>query len=454
MSDTSIDLLVKADFLYPMSKDLPVVRAGEVAVDNGAIVYAGPAKGGWSARRVIDKPGSAVLPGFVNAHTHTASIVFRSQTDDYTAGAVLTSLAFRMEKDVTDEEWGALGDLGCIEMLKAGVTTINDIWYSPWRLAESVERSGLRAQIANKVFDVRLENLHGGDYTRYTEIGEKRLRDGVEFAKKWNSAAGGRIATRLGPHAVDTLRPEFHKEVRAEATRLGIGLHIHTAQSAKEVALIRDSHGCGSLEYLRDLGVLAPDVVCAHATFADDADIAAMAQTGARYAHCPTIYPRRGLYPRLDDIRRAGVTTGFGTDWMQNDPFSGMRNAINMMRKLMGNPDYMPCAEALWLHTMGAAGVLGIDDQVGSLEAGKRADLILIDLNKPHLQPYYGDYAALVFYACASDVSMSVIDGQIVLEDGEPTRMDSRAALARVQNRTPHWATNLLKLGSRCVCCG
>lgn len=457
-----IDLLVRAEFLYPVANGMPIIADGEVAILQDRILYAGPQlpEGSWRARRTVSGAGKAVLPGFVNCHCHTASIVFRSQTDEHAAKAALFDVAFRMEKDISEEEWTLLGEVGCADMLRAGITTINDIWYSPWHLAETVERCGLRAQIANKVFDVRLEALHRGDYTRHADLGEKRLRDGVTFVERWHGAAGGRISGRIGTHASDTCSPGLLREARAEASRLGVGMHAHAAQSAGETDHIRAVHGCGPLEYLRDVGLLAEDVVLAHLAYATDADLDAVRDTGARYAHCPTIYPRRGRYPRLEDITARGIPTGFATDWMLNDPFEGMRNALNAMRLRLGGPDAMSCEQALWLHTMGAARVLGLDHEIGSLEPGKKADLIVVDLNRPHLQPYYGGYAALVYYAKASDVLMSIVDGQVVLEDGRPVRLDQDRILHELASRTAGWRSRLAALGSRavfgpgCPCCG
>jgi len=185
-----------------------------------------------------------------------------------------------------------------------------------------------------------------------------------------------------------------------------------------------------------------------------------MRETGARHAHCPTIYPRRGRYPRLDAILARGIPTGFGTDWMQNDPFEGMRNAMNAMRLLHGDPEALGCADAIWLHTMGAARAMGLDHEIGSLEPGKKADLVVVDIDRPHLQPYYGAHAALAFYARASDVEASVVDGRVVLEDGRPVLLDEQRALAALAPRVPAWRGQLSALGSRavfgpgCACCG
>lgn len=458
----AIDLLVRAEFLYPVTDGVPVVPDGEVAIVSNRIVYAGPRKpdGHWHAVRTIPGAGRAVLPGFVNAHCHTASIVFRSQTDDHAAKAALFNVAFRMEKDISDAQWQLLGTVGCADMLRAGITTINDIWYSPESLARTVADCGLRAQIANKVFDVRLEALFRDDYSRHHDVGQARLRHGVEFVERWQGAADGRITTRIGTHAPDTCDAGLWREARAEANRLGVGMHTHAAQSAGEVDYILRTHGCGPMEYLRDNGVLAPDVVLAHLTLATDGDLDAVRETGAAYAHCPTIYPRRGRYPRLEDILSRGIPAGFGTDWMLNDPFEGMRMAIQAMRLRLGDPGAMTCEQALALHTIGAARAIGLGDQIGSLEPGKKADLISVNLERPHLQPFYGAPQALVFYAKSSDVDMSIIDGQIVLEAGQPTRLDQVRAMANLGLHIPAWRTRLSELGSTavagpgCPCCG
>lgn len=445
-----IDLRVRAGFLYPMTGELPVLRDAEVAIADGRIVHAGapmPA-GTWRARREIGGPSAAVLPGFVNAHTHAASLVFRGRTDDVAGGSALYDVAFRMEKTIGREQWRDLAWAGAAEMIRAGFTTVNDLWYAPDLLAEACAASGLRAQIANKVFDVALDRLALDDYTHHPAIGEARLREGVDFVERWHGREGGRIQARLGPHASDTCSPELHRRLRAEADRLQVGLHLHAAQSRREVNEIRRSQRRGPLEYLRDLGVLAADVVVAHLTFATDADLDAVAATGANYAHTPTIYPRRGWYPRFAEIVGRRIPTGFATDWMQNDPFEMMRNAVNALRLTAGDAAAMSCRDALWYATAGAARIMGLDGEVGTLAAGGRADLILVNLDRPHLQPFYGDYAALVFYARADDVVASVIDGRLVMEDRRVVTVDETAIHRALCRHTPGWQQRLGELGA------
>jgi 5-methylthioadenosine/S-adenosylhomocysteine deaminase len=449
----SIDLLVRAAFVYPVDAAMSVIPDGEIAIKDGAILYCGPRQpeGHWLPGRILGGNGLAALPGFVNCHSHTASVIFRSQTDDHVAKTALLDVAFRLEKDITEEEWGLCAMLGTAEMIRAGITTINDIWYAPERLATLVEQSGLRAQLAYKVFDVKLENLRDGDYTHYPNIGERRLADGIAFAERWNGRAEGRITTRIGTHATDTCSQALLQTARAEATRLGFGLHIHCAQSSAEVDEIRSRHGCGPVTYLDRIGYLGEDTVLAHLVFASDDEFALIANANAPYAHASTIYPRRGRYPDLAKILKHGIRTGLATDWMLNDPFEAMRYALNGARMVAGSPQALSCDDALYLQTMGAASVLGLDTHIGSLEQGKRADLILVDIDQPHLQPYYGSSAALVYYARASDVTTSIVDGKIIMDHGNIPGLPADLGVDAIRAATPRWRSQLQNYGSRAV---
>lgn len=463
MKSEQVDLLVRADFLYTMAEGMPITQGGEVAIRGNRILYAGPRRpeGSWTAEEVIEGRGKAVLPGFVNCHNHAASLIFRSQTDGKSTVG-LYKVAFRMEREIDAETWGLNGMMGCIDMLRSGITTINDIWYDPDGLARSVEATGLRAFIANKVFDVKLENLMYDDYTRYPEVGEARLRDGVRFAEEWHGKANGRIMARMGTHATDTCDRALHIEARQEADRLGIGMHIHAAQSERERKHIAAEHGTGPLEYLRDIGLLRDDVVCAHLLQVDEGDLRAMTETGAGYACCPGLYPRHGIFPDVQGMIDAGLKIGFGTDWMNNDPFDTMRTAMNVLRVTHANDQIMPAEAALWYQTMGSAKVLGLEHEVGSLEMGKKADLIMIDLEKPHLQPYYGEYSAMLYYAKSSDVVTSVIDGRVCMRDGVVQGVDERNVMRELTAKLPNWAEQLHRYGGNvaggenfgCPCCG
>ncbi len=449
MTVTEIDLLVRADYLYPMSEGLPIITDAEVAIAGGRILYAGPRRpdGTWQAQETLAGENRAVLPGLVNGHTHASDLLFRGQMDDNTGTANLYTIAFQIEKDITPEEWHAMARLGCVDMLRSGVTTLHDMMYSPESLALAVEESGIRAIIADTIYDVPMAELKDGRYEHDAVAGERRLRDQVDFASRWQGRAGGRIATRVAPHATDTCSAALLKAARAEATRLGIGMHLHGAQSPREVAYIKSAHGCGPIEFLRDIGLLAPDVGVAHLSFATDADFDAMSETGAAYLHCPTVYARKGRYPRLEAAMARKLPTAFATDWLMNDPWEGMRFAMNAIRLKLSDPDILPAAEALRFFTIDAARALGMGGEIGSLEAGKRADLIMLDLDRTHMQPFHGAYPALVWYAKSTDVVTSIIEGQVVLRDGHVVLASEEEILADVARRAPVWRARLAELG-------
>jgi 5-methylthioadenosine/S-adenosylhomocysteine deaminase len=440
-----------------MAKGVSVINGAEVAIRGDRIVYAGAARpaGTWRATRRLVARGHAVMPGFVNAHSHAASIVFRSQTDDPPGGATLYTIGFRGEPKITAQEWHDLAHVGAIDMVKAGITTINDIYFEPEGLATAVEAIGLRAQLCDEIFDVDKANLASADYTRYGNHGTARLRKSVDFSWRWHGQANGRITTRLGPHAVDTCAPELHQEIAAEARRLGVGLHIHAAQSAREVEVVRAMYGRGPLEHLAALEVMGKDTVLAHLTFATAADLDAVRDAGAQYAHCPTIYPRRGVYPDVPAIQARAIPMGFATDWMMNDPFEAMRNALNALRLRAGKVEALTTSQALWYATMGSAQVVGLADQVGSLEPGKKADMILIHLERAHIAPFYGDSASIVYYARASDVVTSIIDGQIIMEAGRIMGVDESTILRTARRHLPRFSNLIRSLGgvSRLACC-
>ena len=444
-----VDLLVSADVLYTLTEDTPIVVNGEVAINGNTIVYSGPAKdnGFWQPKKTLSGKGKAVMPGFVNCHSHAASALFRSQSDDGVGGQALYSVAFRSEKHISTEQWRDLALLGVADMIRSGITTINDIWYEPEGLAEAAEAAGLRAQIALKLFDVKLEELYANRYERVATEGEERLRRGVDFVEKYAASKSGLVTGRIGPHATDTCSPELHIEACAEAGRLGVGLHTHVAQSKQEVEYCQSTYNKGPAEFLADLDVLSHRSILAHLTFASDIDLDLITQSKARYAHCPTIYPRRGVYPDLQGIQDRRIVTGIATDWMMNDPFEAMRNAMNAVRLLSGRHDALTSLDAIKLATIGSAKVMGIEDQVGSLATGKRADLIQLDLQRPHLQPFYAEYSSLAYYARASDVVCSVIDGRLVLEGDCILGLDEPNILNRIKKYVPDWLAVLKRHG-------
>lgn len=445
---TEVDLLIRAGWLFPVDGVSDSIRDAEVAVRDGRIVYAGPRKAvGWIAGEVIDAPDSALMPGFVNCHCHAASTVFRAQTEDGEGGRALYTVAFRGEGLIEPEDWARMAKLGVIEMAKAGITTLNDFWYAPDAMGEAALATGLRMQLATEIVDVDKNRVAAGDYTRLPDVGARTLRGGVAAAERWHGQGDGLITARLGPHAIDTVSEGLFRECVAEARTRGWGLHTHAAQSPQEVSVIREAHGCGPVAWLAELGLLGNDWVLAHLTLADDADLDAAAQYDIGYAHAASIYPRRGAYPDLQGARSRRIRTGMASDWLLNDPFEIMRVMLCAARLKAGDYTALTSLEALELATAGAADAMGLGDRIGRISAGYEADMILVDLNQPHMQPFYGTATSLVWHARASDITRSWVRGKPVLMDGQVGSLDESAALADLRARVDHLGDQIRSLG-------
>ena len=420
-----------------------VIPSGFVAIAGDRVAALGPMAeaGPWleRAEQTTDIPWALVLPGLVNAHTHLAAPIFRGLLDEGVQGRGLYDIAFPMEQRLEPDDIYWLGMLGCIEALKAGCTTVNDIYYYADRLADAVDEIGVRAVLAEKVFDADLPRIGHGDYGRSSERRRRKLDANLELIERRHGSAQGRIRCLIGTHATDTCSEQLLREALAEADRLGVGLHIHVAQSPTEMAYIDETHGCTPIEYLDRLGFLGSRTLAIHCSNNSDSDIDRMAETGTRYACCPTIYPRRGRFPRLWEFLRRGVATGFGTDWIRMDPWEGMRNALAAVRTLTKDPEALPARELLTLHTLGSARVLGLDADIGSLAVGKKADLILVDLNRSHIQPFYGTLPGAIYTVYPSDVHTVIVDGRTVVEGGEVVTVDEGAVIDEVTARIPRY---------------
>lgn len=444
----NVDQIIINAAVVPKAIDREVIRSGFVAIHEDRIVALGPmdiAKS-WMPHgvQITDAPWALVLPGLVNVHTHLAAGIFRGQLYEGLRGQSLKGrglydIAFPMEQLLEPDDIYWLGMLGCIEILKAGCTTFNDIYYFADRLGECAKDIGLRAILAEKMFDADLAQIGQNNYSRDAERRKKKFQASVSLIERWHGHDRGRITCRMGTHATDTCSKSFLQEAAAEAKKLDVGLHIHTAQSPIEMQHIRDTHHCTPVEYLAELDLLGPDTLTVHCSHNTDSDIDKLAATGTAYACCPTMYPRRGRFPRLWEFQKRGVRIGFGTDWLRMDPWEGMRNAMYAVRTITSDTDSLSSAELLHLQTMGSAEALGMADQIGSIEPGKKADLTLLNMDRPHLQPFYYNLAGLVYNVYPSDVHTVIVDGKTVVEAGQVKTIDEAAVLTEVKRRMPRY---------------
>lgn len=413
--------ILVADRVVTVDSTNRVLAPGAVAISD-AVIEAVGAPTDMPPGRVLPLVGQVLLPGLVNTHTHTPMWLFRGLTEDVPRGAWLSERMRPLERGATPEDVQAGALAGCLELLLNGVTTTADRYAHMDVVAEAVEASGLRAVVAESVYD--------GDTLATTERLIERF--GTDPSRS-------RVTVGIGPHATDTCGPDLLARVRRLAERRAARVFIHLAQSEAEVAA-RDGQ-CAA--YLDQLGLLGPEVVVAHATYlrADEAELVGRRRTAV--AHCPSSNAKlEGHVAPIGRLRASGARVGLGTDaaCCNNgmDLFEEMKVAGLLNKVGADDPAALTTTDLLRMATIDGARALGLDRLVGSIEVGKRADLIALRTTGVRVQPWHDDAANLVYATRGSDVSAVWIDGQQVVRDGRLTHLDVDAIAQRALTAAAH----------------
>lgn len=425
-------LLIEVGWVITVDPDDRVIRNGAILVEDGRItaigrsghIDAGPA----DVRRF---PRHAVIPGLVNAHTHVVGNMFRGLLEDRVDA--FYGFALPTERFLDAEASYVLSRVGIAELQLAGCTVINDMFHFPAETLRAAEEAGIRAQVANKVYDTDLTAIGRGERSTDPSRGVRKFEDNVALYDEWNGKGDGRLQVRFGAHAADTCSPELLAVVREEAARRGAGIHTHVAQSVVERDYIADTYHCGSVEFLERNGILGERTVAAHLIFADRFALDLLSRTRTGVAHCPAGVANHGFFGPLREMYQAGIRVGWGTDWARMDPWDALRFGIAGLRLLHGEEYLFSASEALRRFTMGSADILGLKTQAGSLEPGKNADLTFIDLDQPHLSPLYDPVSVLVYNASRRDVTDVMVGGEFVVQDGKVTWADKDELISSAQ---------------------
>lgn len=424
-------LLIEGATVVTLNLDNAIYSPGDIIVENDRLVYVGPSQKrlAWQPDRIVCGQGKIALPGFVNTHTHAAMTLFRSYADDLALKPWLEEKVWPLEARLTPEAvyWGTM--LACLEMLEAGVTTFADMYFYPEEAVRAVAESGLRADVAPGLIGVAPQ-------------AEQALVKAVDFVKCVQGKAGGRIRARLGPHAPYTCPPPYLKEVVSAARELGCGIHIHLAETKGEVEELRAQTGHSPVQLLHHiLGEAGPvPVLAAHCVHLSNEDIRLLAEDGIGVAHNPgsNLKLASGLAP-LAELIAAGVKVGLGTDGAASnnnlDVLEEMRLATLLAKLSTGDPTAVPAAAALRLATLSGAEALGLEEQIGSLEAGKQADIILLKEEQAHLFPRHDVVSRIVYAARSADVDTVIVAGEVLLEHGRPVKLDREKILAEAQRQ-------------------
>lgn len=362
------------------------------------------------AATVIDGKGKVALPGLVNLHTHAAMTLFRGYADDLELGTWLSTKIWPAEAKLTPDDvyWGT--KLACLEMIKTGTTTFNDMYFHMDHAAKAAKEMGLRAFLAEGIVDLN-----------DPERAEKQIKTAEEINRKIEAMKSDRITPTFGPHAIYTASKDTLLRVRELADRKGSLVHTHLSETRREVDDCIAKTGLRPAAYLNSLGFLTKDVIAAHACWLEPPEIEILAHTGAKVAHCPAsnmkLATGRAMpYPRM---KEAAVVIGLGTDGAASnnnlDLFETMKVAALHQKFAHNDPTVMPAREAFDLATLGGAHALGID--AGVIRVDHLADLILVDLRRPELTPRHSDVSNWVYAAHGDVVDTTICDGVVLMRD-------------------------------------
>jgi 5-methylthioadenosine/S-adenosylhomocysteine deaminase len=439
---TKADLLITGGTVITMDGSRTIYDDGAVVVKGDTIIAVGPATeltAKYSAAQTIDARGKLVLPGFINGHTHVPMTLFRGLHDDVTLNDWLYKYIFPAEKKNVNEEfvrWGTR--LAAAEQIRSGVTTFADMYYFEDAVAEETKAAGMRGVLGETFIDFPApDNKSEAEMLAYTE----------RFLKKWQGDP--LIHAAVAPHSIYTCSQKTLQDTAALARKYHAPILIHVAEMKKEWEDSQKQHGMSPVQYLDKIGVLGPDVVSAHCIFVDEADRQTLSEKQVGCVHNPSsnMMLASGVSP-VPEMRASGIAVGLGTDGpagSNND--LDLMEEIDLAAKLAKITKMDPLAlNAKAVVEMGAiegARALHLEKEIGSLEAGKKADLILISLDEPNAVPMYSVYSQIAYSLKTSDVQTVVIGGRVVMRDRKLLTVNQEEAIAKAREYQKKIAASL-----------
>ncbi|MDD5232328.1 MAG: amidohydrolase [Syntrophales bacterium] len=425
-----VDILVSGGTVLTLDEKDTCIGCGAVAVRGDSIAAVGAAeelKARFSVRKTIDAAGCIVMPGLVNGHTHAAMTCFRGMADDLKLEDWLQNYIFPAEaRNVRPElvYWGTL--LACAEMIRSGTTTFCDMYIFEEETARASKEAGVRCLAGEVLFDFPSPNFKTSDEgLKYTE----------DLIRRW--AGDPLIGIVVEPHACYTCSDNLLARSKELADRYGVPYAVHLLETKAERDGLISKLGKSPVHFLAEKGILGPSVTAFHCVAMDEEDIRLFADHGCRIVHNPESNMKlaSGVAP-VPEMLAAGIAVGLGTDGCASnnnlDMFQEMDMAAKLHKAWRLDPTVMSADTVLKMATRMGAAALGMADRIGSLEPGKRADIISIDLKKPHLTPLYREYSHLVYAAKGDDVRDVIINGRIVMENKQIRTLDEDKIISKV----------------------
>ncbi len=437
----AVDCIVQAEYVLPIDSEHTVISDGAVAVKGGKIAAVGKSEEilrDYETDTIIGGKGRVAIPGLINTHTHAAMVYFRGLEDDLPLKEWLENHIWPAEsKWLSPEFVSDAVELACLEMLKAGITTYNDMYFFGDASAAVSKRIGMRAVIGAGILDFPTSAAKTVD--EYFEKAET-------FVKGWR---GDYLITPcFAPHSPYACGPETLKRVRKLADDYNVPVHIHLSETEWEFNEIKSRYGKTPVNHLEEIDFLDNHVLAAHCVWLDDDDIAIMAAKQVGVSHCveSNLKLASGIAPVIKMLD-AGVKVSFGTDGAASNNdlniLSEMSTAAKLHKVVSGDPTVLDSREVLLMATKWGADVLGLGGITGSIENGKAADLVVMNIEKPHLTPVYDIYSHIVYSMRASDVETVIVGGKIVIDHGKLCGSDEDEIIAKAKK----WAG---KIAGRC----
>ncbi|MDH5443540.1 MAG: amidohydrolase family protein [Hadesarchaea archaeon] len=421
-----VDVLIKDGRIITMDPQRHVLDRGSVVIEGDKIVSVGK-EVKVRADTVIDARGKAVLPGLINAHTHLSMTLLRGVADDMELDPWLKTKIWPIEKNLRAEDCYVGALLGCLEMIKSGTTCFADQYFFMEDVARAVEKAGIRGVLSYGIIE------QGDPKKRKSEI-----QAGEKLVKTCHGMANGRILTMFGPHAPYTCSPECLAQVKELAKKYKVGIHTHIAESKWEVEEIIKKYGKRPVEHLDAIGFLGSEVLAAHCVQLTGQEIRILHDRGVKPVHNPVSNMKIacGVSP-VPEMLAAGIPVALGTDGAASnnalDMFSEMKFAALLNKVDKFDPTVMPAQSVLEMATVNGARALGLGENLGSLEVGKKADLILVDFRKPHLTPLHNVISHLVYSATGSDVDTVIVEGKVIMQGRRVLTLEEDKVLKEAQ---------------------
>ncbi|HEX5707523.1 MAG TPA: 5'-deoxyadenosine deaminase, partial [Pyrinomonadaceae bacterium] len=394
-----------------------------------------------------DARGCVVLPGFVQTHIHLCQTLFRGAADDLALIDWLRRRVWPMEAAHTAASLRASARLGVAELVRGGTTcalTMETVSHTE-EVFRVVEETGFRATVGKCMMD------RGDEVPKaLLEDAAEAMRESLALFERWHGRDEGRVRACFAPRFAISCTEGLLRQTAARARELGALVHTHASENRTEIEIVERETGRRNVVYLDEVGLTGPHVVLAHCVHLDDAELGLLASTETHVAHCPSSNMKLGSgTARIGEMLALGLSVTLGADGApcnnRLDMFTEMR-AASLLQKVVGGAEALPARQVLRMATVGGARALGLADEIGTLETGKRADVTIIDLRRPHLTPHPDPVSTIVYAAQTSDVRTVLVDGRVLLRDGELTTLNESEVLAEAVAEADALAERAMKL--------